>query len=305
MTVARWGGTPRGSFSKLAAVVSATLGILLCAQPSIASGNGVHGKELFALAAGCNCHTPADGPVGVGGGEVVTPFGTFYGPNITPDVKTGIGGWTDAEVGAAIRDGSVRGKGAESPAMPYYLYAGMSDADLDDLIAYLRTLPAVSRDNHPHVGEVPLARWAYWSWRILFVQPRRSPARAPAAGVARGRYLVEHVALCVDCHTPRGRLGTPNWSMYLGGVAHGPGGDPVPNITPDRTGIAGWDEGDVIDVLTSGMLPNFDNVQGAMEEAVDGRGGGPGYKDAPEADWRAVAEYLKTVSPIDNAIHPK
>src|SRR5204863_2236804 len=133
-------------------------------------------------------------------GEVPTPFGTFFGTNITPDPDTGIGLWSDAEIDAAIRRGSSRDRGIESPAMPYYQYAGMADTDVADLIAYLRTLPAVRRPNRAHEGELPLARLAYRAWRLLFFRRGQPPARAPLADVERGRYLVEHVSLCVDCH---------------------------------------------------------------------------------------------------------
>jgi len=270
-----------------------------------AAGDAERGRVIFALAAGCGCHTSADGPVGAGGAKVTTPFGTFYGPNITPDPKTGIGRWRDDEIRAAIRDGLTRGKGAEAPTMPYYYYAGMSDADVNDLIAYLRSLPAVHRKSRPAEGELPLARLAYRMWRFLFFRSEAPPAQASTAGKARGRYLVDHVSICVDCHTPRDRLGVPQRSMYLAGVAHGPGGDPVPNITPDATGIRDWDTEDIYNVLTTGMLPNFDNVQGAMADVVNGHGGGPGLKDAPESDRRAIAAYLKVVLPIDNAVEDK
>jgi mono/diheme cytochrome c family protein len=261
-----------------------------------------HGRVLFALAAGCNCHTAKDGPVGAGGGEVPTPFGTFYGTNITPDPANGIGKWSDAEIDAAIRSGIARGKGAESPAMPYSQYAGMTDSDAADLIAFLRTLPAVPRANRAHTGEVPLARWAYRAWRLLFFRPPAPPQRAPTGGTERGRYLVNHVSLCVDCHTPRTRFGTLDGSRYLAGTEHGPDGNEVPNITPDQTGIGEWGVDDIVNVLRRGMLPDFDNVQGLMAEAVDGKGAGPGYKDAPELDLRAIADYLKSVPAIHNKI---
>ena len=263
------------------------------------------GRAVFALAAGCGCHTAKEGPVGAGGGEVPTPFGTFYGTNITPDTETGVGQWSDSELAAAIRDGIARGRGAESPAMPYYQYAGMADDDVADLISYLRTLPAVRRPNRPHAGELPLARWAYRAWRLLFVRTPARPTTAPTEPLARGRYLVEHVSICVDCHTPRTRLGVPIASMYLAGSAHGPGGDPVPNITPHRTGIGDWDPDDIVNLLSRGMLPDFDNVQGLMAEVVDGHGGGPGFKNAPADDRRAIAAHLKTVAPIDNKIEDK
>jgi mono/diheme cytochrome c family protein len=279
--------------------------LLMLPRPLAAAGNPEHGKVVFALAAGCSCHTSKDGPVGAGGGEIPTPFGKFFGSNITPDTDTGIGTWSDAEIDAAIRHGYARGKGVESPAMPYYQYAGMSDTDVADLIAYLRLLPPVRHANQPHEGELPLARWAYRAWRLLFARSATPPVAAPAAGVERGKYLVDHVSICGDCHTPRNRFGVPEHAMYLAGSAHGPEGDPIPNITPDKTGIGSWDVADIINLLTQGMLPNFDNVQGLMAEVIDGRGGGPGFKDAPESDRHDIAEYLKTVPPIDNKVDDK
>ncbi len=284
---------------------SIALGCALLLPVAAFAGSAERGKVIFALAAGCGCHTPKEGPVGAGGGAVPTPFGKFYGSNITPDAETGIGNWSAAEIIAAIRNGMARGKGVESPAMPYYQYAGMADDDVADLVAYLRSLPPVRRANRAHEGELPLARWAYRAWRLLFFRRPVPPGQAPSAGIERGRYLVDHVSICVDCHTPRTRLGTPDGSMYLAGAAHGPGGDEVPNLTPHPTGIGDWDTGDIVNVLTLGMLPNMDNVQGLMEDVVDGHGGGPGFKDAPEGDRRAIAEYVKSVPPIDNPVDDK
>jgi len=273
--------------------------LLAASLPAVALGEGDsdRGATLFALAGGCGCHTAADGAVGAGGGEVPTPFGTFYGTNITPDPETGIGAWSDAEIEEAIRRGFVRGRGVESPAMPYYLYAGMTDVDVSDLIAYLRTLPAVRRVNRPHEGELPLARVAYRIWRG-FLAPGLPPAQPSAAAlVDRGRYLTDHVAICGDCHTPRNRLGVPRQDAYLAGTRNGPAGEPVPNLTPHESGLAGWDEADIVQLLTHGMLPNFDNVQGLMAELVDGKAGGLGYKDAPASDLRAIAAHLRALPP--------
>jgi len=290
---------------RLAATLALVVVTAIGGTPAHAGGDPARGRVVFALAAGCSCHTAKDGPVAAGGGEVPTPFGTFYGSNITPDPDTGIGRWTDAEIDAAIRRGLRRDGSAESPAMPYTHYAGMADRDVDDLIAYLRTVPPVRRPNQPHQLALPLARWGYRVWRWLFFTRVSPPVTAPGAGVDRGHYLVDHLSICIDCHTARTRLGVTDLSMYLAGSAHGPNGDPVPNITPHRTGIGEWDEQDIVTLLTTRMLPNFDNVQGFMAEVVDGRGGGPGYKDAPEVDRRAIAAYLKTVPPIDNAVGDK
>ncbi|HYC55605.1 MAG TPA: cytochrome c [Candidatus Binatia bacterium] len=267
-----------------------------------AGGSAERGRELFALAGGCGCHTLAGGPVGAGGKEIETPFGTFFSTNITPDKETGIGAWSNGEIDGAIRRGVLRGGDAESPAMPYYWYAGMSDQDSADLIAYLRTLPAARQSNRPHEGELPMARWAYRAWNLLFVDTIVNVATAPVAGIERGRYLADHVSLCADCHTPRTRFGAVDRSLYMAGTAQGPGGETVPNITPHATGIADWDAADIASVLESGMLPNFDNVQGSMAEVVDGVGGGLGYKDASDADRRAIAAYLRSVSPIEHEV---
>jgi mono/diheme cytochrome c family protein len=279
-----------------------TLFFLLCSV-ALADGNVDRGKEIFALAGGCGCHNMADGTVGSGGREIKTPFGTFYGTNITPDRETGIGDWSDEEIIAAIREGYSRGKGVEAPVMPYYQYAGMADADVRDLVAFLRTLPPVRRVNRAADVSLPLPRLAYRGWRLLFAPSVTPPAETPTDPLERGRYLVDHVSICGDCHTPRNRFGAPDKSRYLAGTADGPDGEDVPNITPDaETGLAKWREGAFIEVLQTGMLPNADNVQGMMAEVVDGYGGGPGYSDAAESELRSIAKYMKSVPPVRHQV---
>jgi mono/diheme cytochrome c family protein len=266
-------------------------------------GDAERGREVFALAGGCGCHTPEKGPVGAGGRALETPFGTFHPTNITSDRENGIGAWSDEEVEAAIRDGVLRDGSVEAPVMPYYRYAGMSDEDVRDLIAYLRTLAPSARPNRPHEVDLPLPRLAFRAWRLLFAPDVEAPAVAPAAGVERGRYLSDHVSICGDCHTPRDRFGAPDHDLHLAGVEDGPLGEVVPNITSDeQTGIGKWDVSDIESLLEMGMLPDFDNVQGLMAEVVDGIGGGPGYAQASKADRRAIAEYIHTVPPIAHRI---
>jgi mono/diheme cytochrome c family protein len=278
------------------------LSLLLVAAPA-AAGDATRGAMLFAMAGGCGCHTTTDGPVGAGGRELPTPFGTFYGSNITPDRDTGIGAWTDDEIVAVIRDGRKRSGAIVAPVMPYYQYAGMADADVRDLVAYLRTLAPVSRQVPPAKVTLPLPRLAYRAWRWLYAPSLTPPATAPDEPLARGRYYVDHVAICGDCHTPRTRLGALDQSMYLAGTNDGPDGHPVPNITPDKaTGIGKWAENHYVGLLRSGMLPNFDNVQGLMAEVIDGIGGGPGYKDLSESELRSLAKYLKTVPPVRHEV---
>jgi mono/diheme cytochrome c family protein len=266
-------------------------------------GDPARGEQVFALAGGCGCHTPAKGPIGAGGVAIDTPFGKFFSSNITPDPEHGIGQWTDEEIARAIRVGTLRGGSVEPPVMPYQEYAGMADTDLRDLIAYLRSLPPAAVANQAHQVKLPLPRLAFRAWRILFAGHTVPPEKAPTEIIARGRYLTDNVSICGDCHTPRTRFGALDASMYLAGTADGPGGDAVPNITPDeKTGIGSWGVDDITALLQMGMKPDFDNVQGAMAEVIDGIAGGPGYGKAPEGDLKAIAEYLKTIPPIVHAV---
>ena len=266
-------------------------------------GDATRGQAVFALAGGCGCHTPDKGPVGAGGVEIKTPFGTFYSSNVTPDTEHGIGAWSDLEIARAIRGGTLRDGSVEAPVMPYQEYAGMADSDLRDLIAFLRTLPPAPTVNRAHQVDLPLPRLAFRAWRLLFAGSTSAPETAPADGVARGHYLADHVGICGDCHTPRTRFGALDGSLYLAGTRLGPDGDLVPNITPDdKTGIGSWSATDIVSLLQLGMKPDFDNVQGSMAEVINGAAGAPGLAKAPEADLAAIAAYLKTVPPIDHLV---
>jgi mono/diheme cytochrome c family protein len=294
----------QGQRLQQARVTAALLALLaLWAESTAAQGDAGRGRNLFALAGGCGCHTAQSGPVGAGGRELPTPFGTFYSTNITPDKETGIGAWSNEQIIAAIRDGDVRGKGVEAPVMPYYRYSGMTGEDVADLVAYLRTLPAVRRANREAEVSVPFARLSYRLWRLLFAPAPERYTERPGEPRELGRYLTDHVSICGDCHTPRNFLGVPRRDLYLAGTADGPFGARIPNLTPARrTGIGDWTEDDVVNVLSTGMLPNFDNVQGLMDEVVEGRGGGPGYRDADKDDLRAIATYVLSVPAIEHKV---
>jgi hypothetical protein len=97
------------------------------------------GRYVFALAGGCGCHTAEGGSTNAGGRPLRTPFGTFYGTNITPDPTYGIGKWTDKELIDGIRLGTRPDGSVMSPVMPYPAFSGMGDEDVSALVAYLRT----------------------------------------------------------------------------------------------------------------------------------------------------------------------
>jgi mono/diheme cytochrome c family protein len=269
------------------------------------SDSVVRGRYVFSLAGGCGCHTAEKGMLNAGGRPLKTPYGTFYGTNITPDPTHGIGRWTDQQIVDAIRLGVRPDGSVMSPVMPYPALSGMSNEDVVALVAYLRSAPPVAQANQAHETSLPFAGLAMRVWRWLFFSPVDTLAQAPATGVARGRYISEHLAHCQECHTPRTMFGTLDQSRYLAGNQEGIDGEVTPNITPEpKTGIGEWSEDDVVSLLQTGFLPNMDNVQGLMALLIDGVPGG-GYKDMTKEDALAVAQYLQSVTPVVQVIEKK
>lgn len=261
------------------------------------------GRYVFAAAGGCGCHTlRPDGPLNAGGRKYTGPFGVVYSTNITADRETGIGAWTDQQIVDSMRRG-VRPDGERLlPIMPYPIFASMAEEDMRALVAYLRTLAPVKKPNTPRQIRIPLFESVFLpAWLKVYTGPAEPPKTAPTSGLERGRYLVESVAHCGECHTPRGITMAVDRSRYLAGTEDGPEGAVVPNITPDRrTGIGRWSEDDIADFLKTGLKPNGDNVQGLMEQVI--KGSPVGYKDLTDGDRLAIAAYLKTVPAIRNPI---
>lgn len=280
------------------------IALAACAPPpaadiSFSGGNATRGENVAALAGGCGCHTEKAGPQLAGGKALVTPAGTFFSTNITNDRRYGVGAWSDAEIEQAIRGGILPDGSVESPAMPYYRYAGMSDEDVRDLIAWLRTVPPVARENQPADSPIPAQRLVWRAWKAIFAPALVAPVAVPRGDPDRGRYLTEHVAICGDCHTSRTIFGTANHDFYMAGGNDV--GETVPNITPDmQTGIGDWDLDDIVASLEMGMLPNLDSVQGLMEDVVDGVSGGPGYGAADPADLLAIAQYIHSIPAVNH-----
>ena len=293
-------GLPIGS-CLLGFVLLAIVGKVWAAESDLIN----KGRYVFALAGGCGCHTAEGGPTNAGGRPLKTPFGTFYGTNITPDPIHGIGKWNDKQLIDGIRLG-VRPDGSMmSPVMPYPAFNRMSDEDVASLVAYLRTLPAVTRENQAHKLSIPFSGLGNRIWRWLFFTPTIAPSQAPKEGSERGRYISEHVAHCQECHTPRTLWGTLDRSRDLAGNPSGIDGEVTPNITPDpETGVGKWSDDDMISLLKSGFLPNMDNVQGLMALVIEGIPEG-GYKDMTDADAQAVTQYLKSVPPMVQRIETK
>jgi len=262
------------------------------------------GQYIFALAGGCACHTVPKGTFNAGGRAFPIPLGTVYSTNITPDKETGLGSWTDQQIRDAIVKGVRRDGSNIIPVMPYEAYSGMAPEDLDALIAYLKMLTPVKKATPELKSKAPLTRsLGIPLYLKVFGRFSNAPAQAPKGGIERGRYLVEHVSLCSDCHTPRNSIGVPNRSLYLAGASKkiNPMGEDVPNITPDKeTGIGDWKREEIAELLISGTKPDLDNVQGLMSEVIQGTP--HGFKEMKREDALAVADYLKSIPPIKNKV---
>jgi mono/diheme cytochrome c family protein len=286
----------RHLLDKRAARVALAVAYLVAAAPSAAAADrdAVARGAYLAGAAGCDrCHTDGEqGQPYAGGRLLATPFGTIPTPNITPDLATGIGRWSMADFGRALRWGIAPDDSHYVPAFPYLFYNRLIDGDLADLKAFLDSLPAVSRPDLKGAGStalIPRAQAALAVVATPFPGPwQPEPDKDEVRN--RGGYLVASVGRCGDCHTPRTWLGTPDPERFLAGVPAEPGGKKVPNITPDpQTGIGNWSEDDIVGVLTDGHTPDFDFVGGAMNEIVKNTA------RLTAEDRRAIAVYLLSI----------
>lgn len=278
---------------------------------SVAAHAQTNGKELiakgqyvFSLAGGCACHSDPKGIQHAGGRAFPIPFGTVYSTNLTSDKDTGLGAWSDQQILAATTKGIRRDGSRIIPVMPFGLYSGMAQEDLKALIAFLRTVKPVRKAAPELQASIPLLRSvAAEGWLKAFGQFYNSPPTAPRSGLDRGKYLVDHVALCGDCHTPRSSFGVPNRAMYLAGASKeiGPLGELVPNITPDKeTGIGSWRREEIAELLLKGTKPDLDYVRGLMFDVIEGTS--HGYRQMSREDALAIADYLQSVPAIKNKI---
>ncbi|MBD3677688.1 MAG: cytochrome c [Rhodobacteraceae bacterium] len=255
------------------------------------------GEQVF-WAAGCaSCHSAPDAGgeerlVLSGGRAFPSPYGTFYAPNISSDPVAGIGNWSLKEFAAAIRQGITPGGKHYFPALPYTAYARMEDADLVSLFAFMSTLPASDAPNQAHEIGFPFnIRRLIAGWKLLYsgrgwvVEGGLSPEET------RGRYLVEALAHCGECHTPRDALGGLKRNAWLSGAPNPSGKGTIPNIAP---GGLDWSAADIAYYLKTGFTPEFDSAGGHMAEVVQN------LAHLPDDDLAAIAAYLKRVPMVGN-----
>lgn len=261
-------------------------------QANVAKG------ELLFNAGGCHsCHLPSKDSVldrasVAGGTPLKTPVGVLYPPNITPDVATGIGGYSDADFVNAMQKGI--GKGGEHliPAFPYTSYAHMSVEDVLDIKAYLMSLPAVKNPVPPHdVLALPIVRRGLGAWKFIGLdETKTKPDPAQSDSWNRGQYLVTGPGHCNECHTPRTLFMTSDMSNYLAGGPHPDGEGKVPSLR-DLVGRGKYkDAADLTLAFQNGETLGYTKMSSGGMGAVQ-----TNLSKLPEADVKAIADYITSL----------
>ena len=308
------GAGDRPSVAQAAADAAPTAASAASAPAPVAAPVGAATADLRARGAylarvgNCmGCHTARGGAPYAGGRAIETPFGTLYGPNLTPDAQTGLGRWTADDFWRALHHGRARDGRLLYPAFPYPDYTQVTRADADAIYAYLQSLPPVAQPNRAHALRFPYdTQLALAAWRVLFFTPGRGDGAAadPARDAQwnRGAYLVHGLAHCGACHTPRNALGASQADRALGG-----GLIPAQNwYAPalDRAseaGVAHWPREDVVALLRTGLTRAASappaasttpqaSVSGPMAEVVL-----RSTQYLSDADAQAIATYLQAL----------
>lgn len=284
---------PRGAKRTILAAV------LLCTAFAVGEGHAqskveptaediARGRALTDAGDCASCHTADPEKPFAGGKRIDTPFGGVYSRNLTPDRETGLGAWSDDEFYRALRFGMARDGSRYYPAFPYPNFTKLTRQDILVIRAYLATLAPVS--NAPRAPEL---RWPFnhrvvmrgWNW--LFFKPGiLMPDQQKSAEWNRGRYLVEGVAHCGACHTPKNMFGADRRGQKYGGgrVA----GMFAPRLDgAEHSGLKSWSVEDIVEYLQSGRNAKSHAGELMSDVVVNST------SKMSDADVRAIAVYLK------------
>jgi mono/diheme cytochrome c family protein len=263
-------------------------------------GDVTRGAYVARLSGCIACHTnaKAGGAVLAGGAKIATEFGVFHAPNITPHPTDGIGAWSLADFSRALTAGESPDGEHYFPAFPYVFYTGLTDQDVVDLWAAVRSVPPVAGRPPPHDLTPPFNwRAGVAIWKRLFFeagppdlvggQAKGSQSEGSQSETwNRGRYLAESAAHCGACHTPRNLMGGRDPARkYQGG--RGPDGEAIPPITPDALTRENWDPESLRYALRTGITPSGDVFGGSMAEVVR-----DGTRFWSDADIKAIVAYV-------------
>lgn len=297
-------------FASALAVVAATFSpaVVLAENPAYAGARGdqvsdaVQRGQYLATAGNCmSCHTVSGEDPYAGGVAINTDFGVIYSSNITPDPEAGIGSWTGEDFLRAMHHGKSADGSNLYPAFPYTYFTKLTEQDVSDIFEYLKSVkPSSSRPAKNKLGFPYNQRWLLSFWKMTnFKKGRFQLDETKSNEWNRGAYLVEGLAHCGACHTPRGGLGGAKEKLALsGGVIHDyvPGGDirkwSAVNLTPAPDGTGAWSTEEMTDYLATGYSPRASSF-GPMNKVIE-----HGTSKLDLNDVRAMATYLAAVPEI-------
>jgi len=247
------------------------------------------GEQLATVGDCIVCHTKDNGPPFAGSRALPTPFGTLYSNNITPDEETGIGNWSAEAFRRAVKEGIGRDGSHLYPALPYEHFIKVNDDDLDAIYAFLMSREPVSEvapENQllPGLG----IRQSLAGWKLLFLHGGHSEEdTTKSAEWNRGKYLVDGLAHCGACHTPRNLLGAEKWgNEFGGGIAEGWNAPPLNASNPSA---ARWNVDALTEYLTTGTSAAHSTAAGPMGPVSEG------LLRLNSKDVHAIATYIDDI----------
>jgi len=279
--------------------------IAVCAVTTLTMAASASAQQLLAergaylvngVGACSNCHTPR-GPGGATdlhrdkllSGSTQTfqaPQYVVKGSNLTPDRATGLGAWSDDQIKIAIAQGKGRDGRQLAPNMPSAAYAIMTARDRDAMVAYLRSIPAVSNAVQKPEYKAPFQI-------SQFPNATEWPEENLKDTVKRGQYLMA-LGHCMVCHSK----GTPPDKMdYVTGL--GGGGRKFgqqQNVTAANLttkGVASWTLAEFKRALQEGVSRDGRQLNPPMIDFAQY------YKNVTDDDISAMFAYMKTLPPVD------
>ena len=262
--------------------------IILNKNDAFSNANG----KILSFVAGCyGCHTNnAEQPFG-GGYKIKTKFGVFISPNISKDSLNGIGSWNKEDFIKAVTKGISPNNKPYYPAFPYNWYVNMSENDILDIYEYIYSLPAISNKTTNHDLKFPYnIRELLWFWKFIDKIVSNKKDIDNSKQYKRGEYLVNSVAHCGACHSPRTFLSIIKDYNNLSGQKESSKilNDAIPNISNDRNnGIGLWSNSDLIFFLQTGIKPNGDFAEENMSLIIEN-----GTKYLNLNDLKEIAKYI-------------
>jgi mono/diheme cytochrome c family protein len=258
-----------------------------------------HGRYLVETIAGCgNCHTPhlPDGSLDptkkfAGAFVIEEPVFKAYAANITPDMETGIGSWSEDDIVNAIRNGQRPDGSYLGPPMSFIWYRNMSDTDAHAIAAYIKSVPAIHNEVPKSTYQIPLNGYGPTVTHV--------PDMPKDDVVKYGGYLAGPIGHCMDCHT-----------TYVNGVIDmnqlGRGGNVYAkpfgyswaavsaNITSDpNAGLGAWTDDEIKRAITQGISRNGRMLLPFMPFSL--------YAKMEPSDLDAVVAYLRSLPPMGPA----